>query len=160
MKPLDILGVALLMAAVSTAAKAECHLKVETVIMCQNPKNAALAYQEFGSDQAKMRASYNLQLLHESWCAIISETSSHRFRFQRIAASKVATPSGWVPVVDLTFFHDGVNDERYVATAYLTGVCAAHTYDPSDEQQDVSRSPYLPSIPEGGYKIPGAGPTP
>jgi hypothetical protein len=133
------------------AAGAECHLKAQTVVMCQSPKNAALAYNEFGLDQAKIGASYNRELLHESWCAVVSD-DAHSLRFERISSGRIATPAGWVTVLDVNFFHDGINDERYVAAGYVSGTCENHTSN-ADAQPGSTRSPYLPSMPPGGCKI-------
>ncbi|MBB5547497.1 hypothetical protein [Paraburkholderia fungorum] len=138
------------------AARAECHLKAQTVIMCQAPRNAALAFEEFGIDQARMKISYNVQLLHESWCALVSESPSALRSFELFSAGRVATPSGWVDILHVGFLHDGINDDRYVAAGYISGECRRHQFDLSRSRIDPTapRSPSLPSIPPGGYKIP------
>jgi hypothetical protein len=137
-------------------AAAECHLKARTVVMCQDPKNAAAAYQEFGFNETRMKTSYNLQLLQESWCATVSESTAQPRKLELFSSGRIATSSGWVDVMQIGFKHDGINDVRYVAAGYVSGQCRRYKYDPTQQLIDPAarRSPNLPSIPPDGYKIP------
>jgi hypothetical protein len=126
--------------------------------MCQAPKNAALAYQAFGRDVAKMKIDYNRQMLHESWCAIVTD-AKNSLAFETYSQGRIATPDGWVTVIQIGFKHDGLTDMRYVAAGYIKGDCPRYQYNPAralDDQQ-TPRSPYLPSTPPGGYKVPDIG---
>lgn len=125
--------------------------------MCQSPKNAALAYQAFGKDVAKMKVDYNRQMLHESWCAIVTD-AKNSLAFETYSQGRIATPNGWVNVIQIGFKYDGVADMRYVAEGYIKGDCPRYKYDPTRDSggQQSPRPAYLPSIPPGGYKMPDA----
>jgi hypothetical protein len=132
-------------------ARAECHFKVPTAIVCTDPRNAAMAYKEFGLDAEKTNKSYNRQILRESLCSPAYETNYQTVKVKLNSAGRVATASGWVAVSAVTVEHDGIDDLFYTASEYLRGTCEKYTYAPKSEPP--KSSPYLPSYPSGGYTI-------
>lgn len=145
-------GLALLVTG-ARAAPDECHLASSPAIMCQDPKSAVMAFQALRFDTRKMNTSYNKQILHESWCALVADPG-RKLSFETYSTGRIATPDGWVGVTQIGFKHDGMTDVRYVASAYVTGTCKHYRFDPNAQQSDSNspRSPYLPTAPVGGYR--------
>jgi hypothetical protein len=127
--------------------------------MCQSPRIAVQTYQHFGDNVGEMNQPYNKELLHESVCNLISEKSDHPLKIKRFETGNIATSNGWVSVTDVTFPANGMTYSGYIASQYLRGECTH--YDASNpDLPDGRRSPYLPSVPKGGYAVPNMGAMP
>ncbi|WP_205191308.1 hypothetical protein [Burkholderia sp. LMG 13014] len=120
-------------------ASAECHVAASTIILCQDANSAAYAYNAFGLNTAKMNASYNRQILHESGCSLMTDPK-RGFTFKRRRSGEIATPNGWVGVMFLDFAHDGTSDAMYVASRYISGSC------PDFKKSDIPT--FTPEIPK------------
>lgn len=106
------------------ATYAECHLASQTAILCQSSRTAADAFHAFGFDSGKMKQSYNLELLHEAACSLITDTE-HTLSPELMSSAQVATPKGWVPISTVNIPHGQSSAIGIMASAYLRGTCRA-----------------------------------
>jgi hypothetical protein len=121
-------------------AEAACHFNTDNAILCQSAQTAASAYQAFGTNRAKADIDYNRQILREAYCARPFGSRYASVRITQTRSGRVATPSGWVPVVDIvTEDHDMYT----VAKAYLSGVCEvtqANWFRPNEQDERLPHS--------------------
>lgn len=128
----------------SSQVRAECHIAMPTIIMCQGATNAAMAYKTYGMNAKKIDTSYTREILHQSYCATITDPK-RTMTFGRLQTGRVATPDGWVDVTFVGWVHDGVADTRYVATPYLRGTCPK--IDMGDLHNDPNAARNDPRLP-------------
>ncbi len=104
----------------------KCYFKIGA-IFCTDAGNAAAFFKNFGFDMKRSYLSYNRQLLHDAGCAGTREPG-HKAEVK--GHLRIATPSGWVSIVGVSF--DGIGSGNvdtfaYTAEDYLSGDCKLKT---------------------------------
>jgi hypothetical protein len=91
----------------------ECYFNPKGAIFCANAHDAANAFLNFGFDIRRANLSYNHQLLHEAFCGL---SSAPKHRVEITSRGRIATPTGWVPMLYVSF--DDSNSGHYDSGAY------------------------------------------
>jgi hypothetical protein len=128
-----------LCASATYAAGNGCHFKSRNAIVCTDPQNAAIAYNNFGFDAARTDVDYNRQLLQESGCGRAYGKTYATAHIREFKRGRVALPNGWVGV---SFVDVDGRDAWYVATDYLEGICEAYKPTTTTLKQDYAVPDY------------------
>lgn len=110
----------------SQPAMAECHLAKGIGVVCSANdygENAAEAYQLYGTNNAKLDASYTDAVLSESGCGVIHEKGGQKYDIRQIRAGRRATEGGWVGVSFVTVNLKTGVQPLWIASEYLAGAC-------------------------------------
>jgi|GEM_PF-6096521 len=101
-------------------ASAACHFVSAQPIVCGDAITAALAYQQYGFDNDRIRKPDNQQRLHKAMCRSYSHSGTMALPIRLIQVDQLALLDGYANV-DLVSV-DG-KDIVHVAAQYIAGTC-------------------------------------
>lgn len=103
-------------------AFAACRVVSPYAVACLSPGNAAIAYRNFRFNWAKIRTSNVEAYLHAYGCGTPLWRVYRTAMIERISASRIPLPSGWVTVFQIMVNHNYIFQ---IAAPYLRGTCPA-----------------------------------